>query len=83
MEAIDETSPQSYFTLNNNKLNLVIARCLLFLVELACGGSSKPAPSQYVGFRTGANGATIDIRANGSDDYDSDGSVKTGAKEMR
>ncbi len=55
----------------------MIALCLLFLVALACGGSSKPAPSEYVGFWTGANGATIDIRANGTGDYDSGGSVKT------
>jgi hypothetical protein len=36
-------SPQGYFTLNNSQLNLMIAVCLLFLVALACGGSSKPA----------------------------------------
>jgi hypothetical protein len=70
-------SPQNYFTLNNNHLNLMIALCLLVLVALACGGSGKPAPSEYVGFWTGANGATIDIRANGTCDYDSGGSVRT------
>ena len=70
-------SPQGYFTLNNNQLNLMIALCLLFLVALACRGSGKPAPSEYVGFWNGANGATIEIRANGGGDYDSGGSVRT------
>jgi hypothetical protein len=70
-------SPQNYFTLNNNHFNLLIALGLLVLVALACRGSGKPAPSEYVGFWTGANGATIEIRANGTGDYDSGGSTRT------
>jgi len=71
-------SRQSYFTLNKNHLNLMIALCLLLLAALACGGGSgKPAPSEYVGFWTGANGATMEIRANGGGDYDSGGSTRT------
>jgi hypothetical protein len=70
-------SPQNHFTINNSQLSLMIALCLLVLVALACRGSGKPAPSEYVGFWGGANGATIEIRANGTGDYDSGGSVKT------
>lgn len=61
----------------NASINFIIAISMLVLVGLACRGSGKPAPAEYVGFWTGANGATISIRADGTGDYESGGAVNT------
>lgn len=56
----------------SNNVTLVVAIAALIAVGLACGGGSgKPAPAEYVGFWTGADGATITIRTDGGADYKS------------
>lgn len=49
----------------------MIAISILLVIGIACGGSSKPAPPEYVGFWTGADGTTMTIRADGGADYKS------------
>jgi hypothetical protein len=61
----------------DTSINLIIAVSALVLVGLACRGSVKPAPTEYVGFWIGADGATINIRADGTGDYKSGGAVNT------
>ena len=61
----------------NASINLIIALGVLVLAGLACGGSGKPAPAEYVGFWTGGDGATMTIRADGTGDYKSGGAVNT------
>ena len=48
------------------------------VVGFACGGSSTPPPSGYVGFWTGEDGSTITIRGDGGADYKSGGSSISG-----
>ncbi len=54
-----------------NTFTFALSLVLLGAIGLACGGSSKPAPPEYVGFWTGAEGTTITIRADGGADYKS------------
>ncbi|MBK7705285.1 MAG: hypothetical protein IPJ30_05760 [Acidobacteria bacterium] len=68
---------------NHNLKTLSITLGVLLMIGLACGGSSKPAPSEYVGFWTGADGTTITIRADGGADYKSSNtSISGGGLEI-
>lgn len=70
--------------LKQNAGTSAIAIVALVIAALACGGSSgKPAPTEYVGAWTGADGSTLTIRADGSGDYKSGGtSVTNGSVEI-
>lgn len=60
--------------MKKNLITLTVAIASLLFVGLACGGAStptKPAPPEYVGAWTGADGATMTIRADGGADYKS------------
>lgn len=73
----------------NNKKTLISGAIALFVVAifvLGCnlGGSSAPAPAEYVGSWTGADGSTLTIRADGSGDLKSGGSeVTNGSVEIK
>ncbi len=54
-----------------NSLTFAISLVILGVIGLACGGSGKPAPAEYVGAWTGADGTTMTIRADGGADYKS------------
>ena len=56
----------------------VLVICVFMVVGFACGGSSTPPPSQYVGFWTGEDGSTITIRGDGGADYKSGSSSISG-----
>lgn len=53
----------------NATVSLILVLGIFFVVGFACGGSSTPPPSQYVGFWTGEDGSTITIRGDGGADY--------------
>ncbi len=60
-------------------ITLGIALGALLLMGFACGGETKPAPSQYVGFWTGTDGSTVTIRSDGGADFDIKGNVSNSA----
>jgi hypothetical protein len=64
-----------------NKLNVLLATLALIVVGLACG-SKTPPPAQHVGVWTGADGTIINIRADGSADYNSGSSKVTGGSAV-
>lgn len=71
---------------NNRKtlVNGAIAVFVIALFVLGCGGSSTPAPAEYVGSWTGADGSTLTIRADGSGDLKSGSSTVTnGSVEIK
>ena len=55
----------------NATASLLLALGIFFVVGFACGGSSTPPPSGYVGFWTGEDGSTITIRSDGTGDWKS------------
>ncbi|HEX3101041.1 MAG TPA: hypothetical protein VHQ01_04585 [Pyrinomonadaceae bacterium] len=62
----------------NATVSLLLVLGIFFVMGFACGGSSTPPPSQYVGFWTGEDGSTITIRGDGSADYKSGNSSISG-----
>ncbi|MEP6945964.1 MAG: hypothetical protein ABJA02_08615 [Acidobacteriota bacterium] len=52
-------------------ITVVITFGILTFAGLACGGSGKPAPPEYVGTWTGNDQSTMTIRADGGADYKS------------
>ena len=73
-------------SVNNRKtlVNGAISILIVALFVLGCGGSSTPAPAEYVGSWTGADGSTLTIRADGSGDLKSGGSeVTNGSVEIK
>jgi len=67
-------------TLNgrNATVSLLLVLGIFFVMGFACGGSSTPPPSQYVGFWIGEDSSTITIRADGGADYKSGNSSVSG-----
>ena len=62
----------------NASVSLLLVLGIFFVVGFACGGSSTPPPSAYVGFWTGEDGSTITIRGDGSADWKSGNSNVSG-----
>ncbi|MFM9903799.1 MAG: hypothetical protein ACKVQJ_04420 [Pyrinomonadaceae bacterium] len=69
---------KNIFKGHGSTINTIIIAAVLIAIGVACGGSSKPAPAEYVGFWTGEDGSTITIRADGGADYKSGGSSVSG-----
>lgn len=76
--------------MKKNFITLTLAITSLLIIGVACrglagGGPTKPAPADYVGFWTGADGTTMTIRADGGADYKSgngNSTVSGGSFEM-
>ena len=62
----------------NATISLLFVLGIFFVVGFACGGSSTPPPSGYVGFWTGEDGSTMTIRGDGSADWKSGNSNVSG-----
>ena len=62
----------------NAAVSLLLVLGIFFVVGFACGGSSTPPPSAYVGFWTGSDGTTITIRSDGTGDWKSGNSNVSG-----
>lgn len=62
----------------NATVSLMLVLGIFFVMGFACGGSSTPPPSQYVGFWTGEDSSTITIRGDGGADYKSGNSSISG-----
>ena len=63
---------------NTAVTSLILVAGIFLVVGFACGGSGKPAPSEYVGAWTGDDGSTLTIRGDGSADYKSNGQSVSG-----